>query len=85
MHDGQAMKPIVLQLATHAPALAPDLQVTKKKSDVDQVLDHFAINAENPLTIITQDMARAFLGGRCCAACLQCYAAPLRCLCICSI
>eukprot|EP00798_Chlamydomonas_sp_ICE-L_P000171 gene171-1694_t len=37
--------------------------VTNKREDVTLMLDHFSINASNPLSIITQDMARSFLSG----------------------
>lgn len=37
--------------------------MSTKKEDVDAVLDKFVIDAGNPLTVITQDMARSFLAG----------------------
>lgn len=44
-------------------ALVARAQVAAKKDDVEALLDHFCIDAANPLTIITQDMARCFLSG----------------------
>ena len=51
---------------TNAPYRLLDARgkcLTTKKDEVDAVLDHFSIDASNPLTIITQDMARQFLSG----------------------
>lgn len=35
--------------------------ISTKKSDVDDVMDYFGLQMDNPLTILTQDMARQFL------------------------
>ena len=37
--------------------------VSSKRVDVDAILDDLNINAANPLTVMTQDMARQFLSG----------------------
>ena len=37
--------------------------MSSRKGDVDRLLDCFNINAGNPLTVMTQDIARAFLSG----------------------
>jgi hypothetical protein len=36
---------------------------TKKRDHIDPILDHFSINAANPLAVMTQDTARTFLSG----------------------
>ena len=35
--------------------------VTTKKGDLDDVLDHFALQMDNPINVLTQDLSRAFL------------------------
>ncbi|KAF2211151.1 hypothetical protein CERZMDRAFT_44244 [Cercospora zeae-maydis SCOH1-5] len=37
--------------------------ITTKKGDLDDVLDHFALQMDNPINVLTQDLARAFLAG----------------------
>ena len=52
-----------LGLCTQAlPPSSPPPQVVTGHKPVD-VLRYLSVNAANPLTIITQDMARAFLSG----------------------
>ncbi len=48
-----------LRLLNHKEKL-----VASNREEVDGVLDHFGINAANPLTVITQDMVRSFLSGK---------------------
>jgi hypothetical protein len=43
---------------------------TKKREHIDPMLDHFSINAANPLAVMTQDTARTFLSGELLAAAL---------------
>eukprot|EP00798_Chlamydomonas_sp_ICE-L_P020058 gene20058-26777_t len=38
-------------------------EVSSKRENVDEVLDYFGINASNPITVTTQDMARTFFQG----------------------
>ncbi|SMR60381.1 unnamed protein product [Zymoseptoria tritici ST99CH_1E4] len=38
-----------------------DKIISNKKSDVDDMLDYFALQLDNPINVLTQDMARAFL------------------------
>lgn len=38
-----------------------DKVVTTKKSDLDDMLDYFAFQLDNPINVLTQDMARQFL------------------------
>lgn len=35
--------------------------VSKSKTDVDDILDYYALQLDNPMNVLTQDMARAFL------------------------
>lgn len=39
---------------------------SSRREDLDAILDHFGINASNPLSIITQDIARQFHGSESC-------------------
>ncbi len=41
------------------------VSVSTKREDLDSMLDHFSINAANPLSIITQDIAKSFHGSEC--------------------
>lgn len=40
---------------------AEDKTITTKKADLDDMLDYFAFQLENPINVLTQDMARQFL------------------------
>lgn len=40
---------------------ADDRIITTKKSDLDDILDFFAFQLDNPINVLTQDMARQFL------------------------
>ena len=40
---------------------ADDKVITTKKADLDDILDFFAFQLENPINVLTQDMARQFL------------------------
>lgn len=40
---------------------AQDKVITNKKADLDDILDFFAFQLDNPINVLTQDMARAFL------------------------
>ena len=35
--------------------------ITTKKSDLEEICDYFALQIDNPMTVLTQDMARQFL------------------------
>ncbi len=36
-------------------------EVSKKKEELDNILDHFNIQVENPVSIMNQEMSRSFL------------------------
>lgn len=36
-------------------------QISTKRSDLDPILDHFALQIDNPLNVLSQDMARSFI------------------------
>lgn len=36
-------------------------QVSDKKDEVDQICDHFAIQVDNPLSVLSQETAKKFL------------------------
>ncbi|KAM0716109.1 hypothetical protein Q7P37_008623 [Cladosporium fusiforme] len=40
---------------------AEDKIITTKKGDLDDILDYFAFQLDNPINVLTQDMARQFL------------------------
>lgn len=40
---------------------AEDKIITTRKSDLDDILDYFAFQLDNPINVLTQDMARQFL------------------------
>ena len=40
---------------------AEDKVITTKKADLDDILDYFAFQLDNPINVLTQDMARQFL------------------------
>ena len=40
---------------------AEDKIITTKKADLDDILDYFAFQLDNPINVLTQDMARQFL------------------------
>lgn len=40
---------------------AEDKTITTRKADLDDILDYFAFQLDNPINVLTQDMARQFL------------------------
>lgn len=40
---------------------AQDKTITTKKADLDDIVDYFALQIDNPINVLTQDMARQFL------------------------
>ena len=38
---------------------------TKRREHIDPLLDHFAVNAANPMAVMTQETARTFLSSEC--------------------